>query len=205
VHNFGIDRRLHKILTRLDTVVAYSKKVMSRALYAHFLYILLALVGNSCFGPGADALSSAASCTGNNFLVFGKWKLVKGYPASWAYGGSNPTPQQLQNDYRVLLIERGEDMCMVNVINRALQDPPVFRMKYSHDIAKQVLNIQVFYNGTNLQTWQKESVTYKLTGCSGAKPILTLTYANGYTETYEVFNRSINGGDCGNPRSPSGS
>lgn len=96
-------------------------------------------------------------------------------------------------------------MCTVNVINQAVQSPPVFRMKYIHKLEDKIMQISVFWNGNNLTSWQKETVTYSLTGCSSDKPQLTLSYLNGYKEIYEVYSREVGGGDCGNPTNPEGS
>lgn len=176
-------------------------RICNRVLYG----ALMAIGLSSCFSPGSVGTNTGNSCSGNNFYVYGKWKLIKGYPENWGYGGANPTKEQLVNDFRVMMIERGQDMCVLNILNQALQTPPVFRMKYSHDIDKGVMQLGVFWNGNTLENWQKHTVTYKITGCTSDNPQLTVTYLSGHTETYEVFSRTIEGGDCGNPTNPSGS
>gem|GEM_PF-5183638 len=193
---------------------------MSHTLHRSILYLLIALASSSCFGPGLGVVGDG-SCAGGDFEIYGKWKMTKGYPSNFAlpqgqnFWPANPSKEQLSFHYKVLMLERGVDACVVSIFNKAKVEITTINMKYTHPEVGQV-NFKTYANSywdtatsqwksVNRTTWLKDSVTYRLSGCSGARPLLTLTYANGFIEEYEVFNRSISGGDCGNNPNPSGS
>jgi hypothetical protein len=173
---------------------------MGQASFLRATIMTSLLLLSSCFGP--DAMRMEGSCAAGSFTLFGKWKLTRGYPINFKYGPT-PTPEELIYDFRVLIIEPGDNMCMSDVVNRGMKDPPLYRRKYTHNISEKKLEMDMFWqDGQNVRPWLRESATYTVTGCGGDKPVLTVTYSNGREEVYSVYSRQVRGGDCKNPTNP---
>ena len=161
-----------------------------------FGYGALALMLNSCFAPTVNTADGGA-CAASGLTVYGSWKQVKGYPASWAYGGANPSRTELDDSYRIMIVERGGQMCGVAVVYRGINVDPekstVFRAQYAHDVDKKGLEIDYTYpEGAATQ-----DATYSFTGCD-TKPQLTISYPDGREAVFEVFSRTVSTGQCAN-------
>ncbi|MEO5668232.1 MAG: hypothetical protein ABIR96_09255 [Bdellovibrionota bacterium] len=168
-------------------------KLFSRAI----VYGLMATMLNACFPPVAETSGANGACAASDINVYGVWKQVRGYPSSWNYGGVNPSKTALADSYRLLMVERGGQMCSVAVIYQGVNADPnkstVFRAAYSHDVEAKGLEIDYSYP-TNAAT---QKVTYAITGCT-SKPQLTLTYPDGREAVFEVWSRTISSGQCAN-------
>lgn len=160
-----------------------------------FTCATLAITLSSCFAP--NVASSDGACASMGYSVYGTWKQIRGYPSSWSYGGSTPSRTQLEDSYRIMIVERGGQMCSVAVVNQGINADPrkstVFRAQYAHDVEKRGLEIDYTYP-SNAPT---QSSTYSITGCD-TKPQLTIRYPDGREVVFEVFSRNVSTGQCAN-------
>ena len=166
--------------------------------FAHLCtYSLMAFMMSSCFAPTAAVSGSDGACASSGVSVYGVWKQITGYPSQWNYGGATPSKTQLTDSYRIMIVERGGQMCGVAVISQGVNVNPtkstVFRAQYAHAIEQKSLEIDYTFPPTAAT----QDVTYAITGC-GSRPILTLTYTDGRTATFEVFSRTVSSGQCQN-------
>jgi hypothetical protein len=158
---------------------------------------VLGVLVSSCFAPTGAVDAAAGSCAASGITVYGVWKQVAGYPSNWAYGGTNPSKTQLADSFRVMIVEKGGQMCGVAIVNQGINVDPnkstVFRATYAHDVETKELALTYTYpSGASAQ-----DVTYSITGCN-ATPRLTLTYKDGREAVFDVYSRSVSSGQCQN-------
>jgi len=169
-----------------------------------FAYGLMAVMLNSCFAPTSDTAGAVGSCAAANVTIFGLWKQVRGYPSDWEYGGVNPSKEELQYDFQVLIFERGTagsaglgQMCIIKVNNQGVNTNPNVsasaRGGYTHRVTTKELEIDYTYPANAVD----KNLTYTLTGC-GSRPRLTLKDSAGREVVYEVYSRTVQSGQCAN-------
>ncbi len=138
----------------------------------------------------ATSDAEAATCLGTP-QIFGKWKKLTGY------NGVQPSNAQLEYDFHIMVVERGDKMCEALVVNKAQQYSPRYRADYIHSISEKSLNITYKEVRSDSGIGDETTVSAKYTfGCSNNKRAMTLEYSDGFVETYEIWSSSVNTGDC---------
>jgi hypothetical protein len=135
------------------------------------------------------------------YEIFGQWKKISGYTTP-------RTKEQLELDFDLLIVRKGNLMCNQKVVNGVFPTEGRWNYlaNYTHDIPKKSLDLEAILavNG-RLPSLTPDTpisgVTYSFSGsCSKTQMKLRLPgmSASGGTlvETYELYSKTIDEEDC---------
>jgi hypothetical protein len=144
---------------------------------------LLLLVSSACELQSSGACRLKDGSTLDTHVIFGAWRKIDGY---------NPTrtEKELELNFDLLYVERGNRTCGVSFINGAPQSAATFKANYTHDVNNKKLTLTAT-GGTVAGT----QVTYSFLGeCNTTQMIYQ--YNTGKREVFESYNRDLPPGSC---------
>lgn len=158
-------------------------------LQSYFCVLAILVILPACLPVEENSQEGGASSSECGYdEIFGTWKKTEGY------SDGDRSPNRLEYDFQLLVVERGKRMCEAEVVNKAQNQTSNFKADYTHQISERRLEIEYTYSTIDaVRVGDRSSAEYRL-GCRGLKPTLTLEYGSGLIEQYEIW--AVDGSAC---------